>query len=216
MQPTPPLKHSVALACLLPGQLVLAGFQDETQHAQSAEEHVGQVAHQAHEEVGAIPNVKQGLATGITAVIVFFIVLAVLQVKVWPIITKGLDERAAKIRDEIAAAEEARKQAAEALESYQQSLAQARAEAQAMLEETKAQQATLAAELKAKADKELAEMRDKARRDIETARRAALNDIYAQSATLATQIASKILAREVSTEDNQRLVDESLAQLANS
>ena len=213
MHPTPLMKLSVALACTAPVRFVLAGFQEGAEHSQAAGEHT---ANGAHEAVGAIPNVSQGLVTGITAVVVFLIVLVVLQLKVWPTISKGLDERAAKIRDEIAAAEAARKQAAEALESYQQSLAQARAEAQAMLEETKAQQTKLAAELKAKADKDLGEMRDKARRDIETARRTALNEIYAESANLATQIASKILDREVSAQDNQRFVDESLAQLQNS
>src|SRR5438128_430465 len=85
--------------------------------------------HSAHglpaEEVSAIPSVEQGLVTGLTALIVFGIVFAVLAVKVWPAISKGLDERANKIRGEIAAAEAARKQAKEALEQYERSLAQA-------------------------------------------------------------------------------------------
>lgn len=213
MRPTLLMKLALVCACSVPGRFAFAMLQEgASEHGQEAAGHAGQ----AHEAVGAIPNVQQGLVTGLTAVFVFLIVLGVLGVKVWPVIVKGLDERAAKIRDEIAAAEAARKQAAEALESYQQSLAQARAESQAMLEETKAQQTKLAAELKSKADQELGEMRDKARRDIETARRAALNEIYAESANLATQIAGKILSREVSAQDNQHLVDESLVQLQNS
>jgi F-type H+-transporting ATPase subunit b len=166
-----------------------------------------------HEEVGAIPTAKQGLATGITALVVFAIVFFILAAKVWPKISKGLDERAGKIREEIAAAEEARRQAAAALESYQQNLAEARAEAQKMLEEARAQQQALAADLKAKADAELNEMRDKARRDIETAKRAAINEIYAESVNRATEMAAKILAREVKPSDHQRLVDQSLAEL---
>ena len=166
-----------------------------------------------HEVVGALPTAKQGLATGITAIIVFALVFIVLRVKVWPVISKGLDERADKIKSEIEAAASARKQAAEALETYQQNLAEARAEAQKMLDETRTQQQKMASDLKAKADVELNDMRDKARRDIEAAKRAALNEIYAEASTMATQIASKILAREVNAGDHQRLIDESLAEL---
>lgn len=187
-----------------------------------AQEHAGQDApaaghatEGAHgaEKAGAIPSVKEGLVTGLTAVIIFAIVAAVLRVKVWPMITKGLDERADKIRGEIEAAAAARKQAAEALETYQQNLAEARAEAQKMLEETRTQQQKLAADLKAKSEAELNEMRDKARRDIEAAKRAALNEIYTDAVNLATQIAGKILTREVSASDHQRLVEESLNEL---
>lgn len=166
-----------------------------------------------HEVVGALPTAKQGLATGITAIIVFALVFIVLRVKVWPVISKGLDERADKIKSEIEAAASARKQAAEALETYQQNLAEARAEAQKMLDETRTQQQKMASDLKAKADVELNDMRDKARRDIEAAKRAALNEIYAEASTMATQIAGKILAREVNAGDHQRLIDESLAEL---
>ena len=40
--------------------------------------------------MGALPSVKQGLVTGITAVVVFVIVVLVLGVKVWPAISSGL------------------------------------------------------------------------------------------------------------------------------
>lgn len=167
----------------------------------------------AHEVVEALPTVKQGVVTGATAIVVFLLVFAVLAAKVWPTITKALDERASKIREEIESAEMARKQAKDALEQYQQSLAQARAEAQKMLEHTKAQQTALAAELKAKADIELAQMRERAMRDIDVARRAAISEIYTDAAAMASQIAGKILRREVRPADQQALVEETLAKL---
>ncbi|GAB5495776.1 MAG: hypothetical protein Phyf2KO_08560 [Phycisphaerales bacterium] len=172
--------------------------------------------HGAHEEVGAIPSVKQGVVTGITAVIVFLLVMGVLGAKVWPMISKGLDEREKKIRDEIDAAEEARKQAKDALDSYEKSLAEARSEAQQMLEEAKADQQKLTAELRAKAEADLGAMKEKAQREIESAKRAAVAEIYSDASVLATSIAGKILAREVSTDDQQRLVDEAVAELSGS
>lgn len=171
---------------------------------------------QDHEAVGAIPTVRQGLVTGITALVVFLLVLAVLSVKVWPVMTRALDERSAKIREEIEAAERARKQARDALDQYQKSLAEAKAEAQRMLEATKAQQQQLAAELRAKADQELNIMKDRARRDIDAARRAALIEIHDQAIELATAAASRILKREVTVSDQRRLLEESLGELAGS
>ena len=52
-----------------------------------AQEHGGEAAHAAHEPVGAIPDMKQGLYTGITALVVFLVVLIVLSIKVWPTIS---------------------------------------------------------------------------------------------------------------------------------
>lgn len=171
------------------------------------------LAAEGHDEVGAVPTLDQGLVTGIAAIVVFLLVFAVLAVKVWPVIGKALDERAGKIREEIAAAEAARKQAKDALEMYEKSLAEARAEAQKMLEKTRAQQQALADELKAKADAELTVMRERARRDIDAAKKAALQEIYAQTAAAATSIASKILRREVNPADQKRLVEESMGEL---
>lgn len=165
------------------------------------------------EKVEAIPTIQQGLASGITAVIVFGIIAFILGTQVWPKIAKALDEREKKILDEIEAAEAARQQAKDALDQYETSLAEARAESQQMLEQTKADQQKLAAELRAKSETELRELKEKAQRDIEAARRAAVSEIYAEAATLATAVAERILRREVSTDDQQKLVDEAVSEL---
>jgi len=171
----------------------------------------------APEEGGASSPItfeaKEGMGSAITAIVVFLIVFAILSTSIWPKITKGLAERNEKIKSEIAAAEDARQQAREALDEYEKSLADARAEAQRMIEETKAQQSELAAQLKAKNDAELNEMRERALADIESAKKQALAELYTESVNLATAMAGKILQREVSAEDEQRLMDESLAEM---
>lgn len=171
-------------------------------------------ADEAHGEKGELlAPMTQGLPAFIATLIVFGLVYMVLSKKAWPIIVKGLTEREAKIKAEIEAAELARRQSKEALEQYEKSLAEARAEAKRMLDETKAQQQSLAAELRASADRELSMMKDRARREIEIAKKAAIAEIYAEAGDLAARAASKILRREVSPADYQRLVDESLNEL---
>lgn len=228
------MRRRMVLTCLLASMIALvlaparATAQDSHDHPTSppAHEEAGLPSPGAHdatpdegygdahgEEAGVIPTVKQGIAPLVTALVVFLIVLTVLGMKVWPKIVTGLAEREQKIRDEIAAAEAARKQAKDALAQYEQSLAEAKAEARQMLDATKAQQQELAARLRAEADAELSMLRDRARKDIETAKKAALNEIYADAANLATMVAARILEREVSARDHQNLVEQALSSL---
>jgi len=169
-------------------------------------EHTGDVQ-------GPIATTKQGIATALTALVVFALVFAILAVKVWPSITAGLDERADKIKSEIEAAENARKQAKDALAQYEASLAQARTEAAKLIEQTKAQQSLLAAELRAKSEIELNAMRERAVKEIQQAKQAAVAELYTDATNLATMVAGKILKREINAQDQQRLVEESLGQL---
>ena len=170
------------------------------------------VAHAEHEQGQLLAPLKQGLPAMIASFLVFGVVYMVLKAKAWPLIAKGLDDRASKIRSEIEAAELAQQQAREALQQYGKSLAQARAEAQKMLDDAKLQQQAISADLKAKADVELGAMRERAKRDIDAAKRSAIAEIYTEASTMATAIAAKILQREIRPQDQQRLVDESLAQ----
>lgn len=199
--------------------LVLPANDPQASGEQAGHAPAGHDAHgDGHSEkaAGPIAKYQEAIASSITAIVVFLIVMAVLGAAVWPKINAGLRDREAKIRDEIEAAERARQQAKEALAEYERSLAAARAEAKQMLEQTRAQQSAMAAELKSKADAELASLKERARREIDSARKAAVADIYQQASTLATQVASKVLRREVNAADQQRLVEESLAELASS
>lgn len=181
--------------------------------AGAAAHHDDAHADHAHKPLSPMPSPKEGLVVGLTSIVVFLLVLAFLSAKVWPTIAKGLDDRAAKIRSEIEAAEHAQKQAKQALAEYEANLAKARAEAQKMLDDAKAQQTAIAADLKAKSEIELNAMREKATRDIDAAKRAALGEIYDHAASLATTMAGKILKREINSGDQQRLVQESLHEL---
>jgi F-type H+-transporting ATPase subunit b len=147
------------------------------------------------------------------ALICFGVAFAVLAKFAWPQITKQLDEREAKIRDEIESAERARESADKALKEYESSLAEARQRADAMIEETKAEQSRMAAKLREESEAELNQMRDSARRDIDAAKRAAVAEVYQEAAIVAAAVAEKILQRELNEHDQQRLVDETLNEI---
>jgi len=199
------------------GTLALSAATFAQDAAHKAAEQATDAAHAAGghvaETVGPIPTLSQGIVSAVAAIVAFVLVLAVFRVAVWPKIMKGLDDREGKILGEIKAAEAARSQAKTALEQYERNLADARNEANKMLETAKAQQIMQTAALKAQADIELAAMKDKAIREIDSAKKAAIGEIHAHAAELASAAASKILRREINRNDQQRMVDECLAEL---
>lgn len=184
---------------------LLAIFQDHGEEAQDA-------AHAAGEFAGG--PMEFHWLPALTSVVVFIAAFLILWRTVWPRITKALDERDQKILDEIKSAEEARKQANAALAGYERELAQARDEASRMIQQARADAKATADDLRARNEEDLSELRERARRDIQSAKETAISEIHAEAATLATAIASKILQREISVEDQQRLVNESLSQLS--
>ena len=153
------------------------------------------------------------LAPAITALIVFGLVCLVFFTKVWPAIGKGLDDRQAKIRQEIEAAEQAQAEARASMDRQQEELAKARAEANEMISQAKADAEASAQDLRDRAQKELNELRENASREIRAAKEAAITELHAESAALATAIASRILQREINAQDQQSLIDESLREL---
>ena len=150
----------------------------------------------------------------VTALVVFLAAFGFLYAKVWPKIIQGLDDRQGKIRQEIANAEKAREQANAALAEYESELANARQEASDMIARAKADAKAVAQELRDRNEVQLTEMKQRATRDLDAARRAAITELHAEAATLAADIAGRILKREISAEDQKRLVDESLEELA--
>lgn len=148
------------------------------------------------------------------AVVVFLIFFALTAKLVWPKIIAGLDERYAKIRHEIDAAEKARHEAESAQKKFEEKLRQAQEEAARTIEEAKSTARKVADELRAKNDAELSDMKSRALADIQSARESAVRELNEHAVTLAATMASKILRREVGAADQSRLVAESLAELS--
>lgn len=149
----------------------------------------------------------------VTSLVVFLTTFIILYVKVWPLITKGLDDREKKIRDALAEADAAKVSAEASLAEYQENLASARVEANEMIAKAKADAKSAGEELRRQNETELASMRQRATHDIETAKQAAITELHAEATVLATAIAGKILKREISASDQQNLVEETLDEL---
>ena len=168
----------------------------------------------ASENASQSPFDIQFLTLG-TTIVVFLIFLFLASKFIWPQILGGLEKRDLKLREDLDAAEESR-QPKDALAEYEQELLKARTEAGEMIAKARQDAKQVAEELRANNTRELAEMKTAATADIDAAKKAAIGELHSEASTLAVAIASRILDREISESDQQALIDNSLAEMAES
>jgi F-type H+-transporting ATPase subunit b len=143
-----------------------------------------------------------------------FLVLAALLAKfAWRPLLDALEARQAGIRKSL---EDAR-QAAEALDKTrveaERVVGEARVEASRIVARTREDAERVRQELKAKAESEAARIVENAERQIQLETRKAVEQVRKEAVDLSFTIAEKLLQRNVSREDNARLVEDTLGQI---
>lgn len=145
---------------------------------------------------------------------VFVALLFVLGKFAWGPIADGLDKREERIAGEIAAAEKANTDARSLLADYQGKLASADAEIRQMIEKAKREAEQAGQKIVERARGEAEAEKRRAIADIELATAGALEDLASRSATLAVQLAGKIVRAELTPADHSALVDEAVAEFS--
>jgi F-type H+-transporting ATPase subunit b len=142
---------------------------------------------------------------------VFLGLLGLLTAFAWKPIMQGLEKREKGIADTIAATNAAHEEARRQLASYERRLAEAADEVRGMLEEARrdseATRQTIVAEARKAADDE----KSRATREIGLAKDDALAQIAQKAGELAVDVAGKFLREKLGTDDQARLVRESVA-----
>ncbi|CAN5460461.1 hypothetical protein BH09PLA1_BH09PLA1_08730 [soil metagenome] len=175
--------------------------------------------HGAHGEAGEsgslLPDMqsKDTYYSALWVLIIFGVMLAVLYPTAWKNVLAGLKKREKRIRDDIADAEASRKRAEATLKEYETKLATAQSQIRDMLAKATADGEKLTTSIRMQAQQEAEDAKERANREIEGSKNAAIGEIYSQAAELATNVASKILRRNLNVEDQKQLVRESLDQL---
>ena len=155
------------------------------------------------------------LGNAIWTLVIFGLVLFVLGKYAWGPMLDSLQQREKFIRDSLEQAKADREAAEARLKEYEEKLTSARAEATAIVDEGRrdADEARRRIETEAKAEADKAVRR--AKREIQIAQQTAVKELYSTSASLATELAGRVLRREVTPEDHERLISESLDELGN-
>lgn len=171
------------------------------------------LAEEAGHEGGG--NIFAGdLGNVIWTLVVFLLVVFVLGKFAWGPILSGLQQREDFIHDALAKAKSDRDEAAAQLKLYEQKLADARAAASALVEEGRRDADALRHTIEAKAKEDAEATLQRAKREISIAKETAIKELYTLSGRLATDIAGKIVQRELKPEDHEKLIRETLEQLA--
>jgi F-type H+-transporting ATPase subunit b len=165
----------------------------------------------AEAEAETAPNLFAGdLGNVFWTVLIFVVVLIVLGKFAWGPLLRSLQGRESFIHDALASAKRDRDAAEARLREYEERLASARAEATAIVDEGRRDAEVVKRRIEEAAKVEADKMIDRARREIHLATVTATRELYDLSAKLATDLAARVLGREITAKDHERLISEAI------
>ena len=165
-------------------------------------------------EGGEQPSLFTGdLGNVFWSLLTFAAVLVVLGKFAWKPILEGLKKRETFIRDSLTQAKKDRDESEARLKEYVEKLDSARAEATAIVEEGRRDAEVVKRRIEEDARAEATKVADRAKREIELATETAIKELYTLSATLATDVASRVLNKKLDAGEHERLIQESLQEL---
>lgn len=145
---------------------------------------------------------------------IVFVILALFTMRfIWPPITAALDERAAKIREGLSAADKAKAELALANKRIEEELSSARTDAAQRLADAERLAQSMIEEAKSRAGEEGAKIVAAARAEAEQEATKARETLREQVAALAVRGAEQILRREVDARTHADLLGQLKAQL---
>jgi len=161
------------------------------------------------------PNLFGGdVGNAIWTLVIFVVLIVVLGKFAWGPMLGALKQRENFIRHSLEQAKDDRVSAEEMVQEYTAKLEAAHSEAKKIVEEGRDGGEKIRLRLEGEARDESEKMVERAKREIELAKQSAIKDIYSETAGLATEIASRIMKRELNAADHERLIAESLDELA--
>ena len=159
------------------------------------------------------PLVQPDPGLYIWTIATFLILLVLLAKYAWGPLLAALERRQEVIRKSLDDAQQAKQELERLNVESRKIIAEARVQADSILSQTRSDASRLRDELKQKAQAEAAGVVKNAERQIEMETARALQHIRNEAVDLSITIASKLLERNVSKEDNERLIEETFKQI---
>lgn len=153
------------------------------------------------------------VATAIWTIVVFLLLLLLLRATAWKPVQQVLANREKFITESLEKAKADREAAEARLREYEFRLEAAGKEAAAIVEEARRDANVLKQREEEKAREEAERMVERAKREIELATDTAVKELYTRSAKLATDIASRVIRKELDAAQHERLITESIDEL---
>lgn len=170
----------------------------------------------AAEEAGASelpPFLQPNPYLAFWTIVVFGGLLWVLGKFAWKPLLDALNAREQRMQQMISEAEQAREQAKSLLAEHDRKLAGVHNEVRAILDEARRDAQATHGDILRQAQAEAQSTRERAKREIEQARDQALKNLFDHAAEMATQVASRIIGRNLKPEDSRDLVQQAVNEL---
>ena len=146
-------------------------------------------------------------------ILTFLVLLTLLAKFAWGPLLQALAAREATIRKSLADAEKARQELERLNQESEAIIRQARVEAESIVVASRADAERLRAELREKARAEADGILKNAERQIQLETARAVQQIRTEAADLSVAIASKLIQRNLTRADNEKLIQDALNQL---
>lgn len=158
---------------------------------------------------------------GIWTIVVFGVLYLVLRYVTLPgssapafvMMLEGLRKREDNIQRAIDEAQKTRAEAQRLRDELQKEMDRAQQKVAALMDEARKDAERNARQIVSDARAEIQQERDRLHREIGAAKDQALQEIWTQTARLATLVSAKAIRRQITIDDQRRLIDEALAEL---
>lgn len=159
------------------------------------------------------PLVQPDPGLFIWTILTFLVLLTLLAKFAWRPLLEALENRQAQIRKSLDDADKAQKELQRLQEESGQIIRTARVEAESIVNQSRSDAERLREEVKQKARLEAAAIVKNAERQIQLETDRALQQIRHEAVDLSVMIASKLIQRNLTREDDERLIEEALRQV---
>ena len=159
------------------------------------------------------PLVQPDPGLYIWTILTFLVLLTLLAKFAWGPLLKALESRQDTIRRSLDDAQKAKAELERLQQESAQIVRQARVDADAIISQSRTDGAQLREEIRAKAKEDADGIIKNAERQIQLETTRAIQQIRHEAIDLSVEIASKIIQRNLSKEDNEKLIAEALKQV---
>ena len=159
------------------------------------------------------PLVQPDPGLFIWTILTFVVLLVLLGKFAWKPLLAALDRRHEMIKDSLDDARKAQQELERLQQESKQIISGARVEAQSILAKTRSEAEKLKGEMRQKAKEEAESIVRNAEKRSQVETEKAISEIRGEVVELSLLVASKLMEKNLSKEDNQSLIEESLQQI---
>lgn len=146
-------------------------------------------------------------------ILTFLVLLGLLAKFAWKPLLAALEKRQEMIRQSLDDAEKAKQELEQLQEKSKEILSKARAEAQSIVAKSRTEAQRLKTEIRDNAKAEANAILSNAEKQIQLETEKAVSQIRSDVADLSVLVASKLIGKNLSKEDDEALIEESLKQI---